>query len=137
MPPVLRAWPDPDFAVQINQELRAYLGELHDAPRTSCLGLVELARAAYAPKARPTPHFFAGRIIVHALSGHALPEAEPAEGADATPIPAGAASPVDPIAFMRSECATQPAELRERVAKLWSKLYGEAMPELRRSDGDS
>ena len=137
LPPVLRAWPDPDFAVQINQELRAYLGELHDAARASCLSIVELTRAAYAPKARPTPHFFAGRIIVHALSGHALPEAQPSPGKDASALPAGAAAIVDPINFMRSECAAKPADLHARVAELWRKLFGETMPEIRRNDGDS
>jgi hypothetical protein len=137
MPPLLRAWPDPDFAVQINQEIRAYLGELHDAPRAACLGLVDLTRAAYGPRARPTPHFFAGRIIVHALAGPALPEAHPGQATDANPMPAGAAAPVDPVKFMRSECAVKPSDLRERVAKLWRTLFGEAMPEINRSDGDS
>jgi hypothetical protein len=137
MPPLLRAWPDPDFAVQINQEIRAYLGELHDAPRAACLGLVDLTRAAYGPRARPTPHFFAGRLIVHALAGNALPDAQPGQGTDANAMPAGAASRVDPVTFMRTECAAKPSDLRERVAKLWRTLYGEAMPEINRSDGDS
>jgi hypothetical protein len=38
---------------------------------------------------------------------------------------------------MRTECATKPSDLRERVAELWRKLYGETMPEIMRSDGDS
>ena len=40
-------------------------------------------------------------------------------------------------AFMRAECTTKHPDLRERMARLWSKLYGESMPEISHTDGDS
>jgi hypothetical protein len=139
LPGFLRAWANPDFAEQINQELRAYLGELHDTPGTACDSVVALTRAAFAPKARLTPHFFAGRIILYGLAGKPLPEAQADAGSSdgLRAVLDGAVSGVAPVAIMRSECAAPRAELRERVATVWRRLYGEPMPTLTRDQDDA
>jgi hypothetical protein len=130
----LRRYSDPEFAVQINQETRAYLGELHDSPQGPCLSLLGLVRAAYFPKARRTPHFFAGRIIVRALGAGTVsapkPDADPAQ----SPGPLDESFPdAEPIGFLRTSCAAPPTSLRAQVAGLWQAFYGEPMPKLVRA----
>lgn len=133
LPAFLRAWGNQDFAAQINHELRAYLGELYDAPQGACFGVVSLARVAFAPKARLTPHFFAGRIIAYGLQGNILPAVEASQGADGLrAVLDSAISGINPVAFMRGECAAAANDRRARVAKLWQQLYGEVMPEVER-----
>lgn len=55
LPSFLLSWDNAGFADQINKELRAYLGELHDSPREPCLSLLALVHAGFSPTARPTP----------------------------------------------------------------------------------
>jgi hypothetical protein len=125
------------FADQINKELRAYLGELRDAPRGPCLSLVGLIRAAYASKARATPHFFAGKIIARSLGAANQVEAKGPGDDRASPGPLDEAFPdIEPAAFLRAQCAAPIPEARARVAKLWREFYEQDMPTLTRADSE-
>jgi hypothetical protein len=138
MPSILQSWPNAGFADQINKELRAYLGELHDSPHEPCLSLAALIRAAYSPKSRPTPHAFAGQIIARGLARDERTVQRPsrqAAPADEAADPLAKAFPeIEPVAFMQAVCAADTDSLRRRSAGLWQDLYHEPMPELRRQE---
>jgi hypothetical protein len=135
LPWFLRIYTNPEFAEQINKEMRAYLGELHDAPNGPCLSLIGLARAAFLPKARRTPHFFAGRIIVRTLDppATAMRGAEDHDGHALGPLDE-AFPDAEPVAFLRTQCTAAASSVREKVERLWRTFYGEEMPALARLD---
>jgi hypothetical protein len=88
-------------------ELRAFLGEVHDAPSPACVTLARVLRNAFGAEARATPHFFAAEALVTAL--------------DAT-------HDGEPTARLGALCAVPDGELRGRVASAWQHLYAEPMP---------
>jgi hypothetical protein len=133
LPAFLHSFGNPAFAVQINQELRAYLGELHDAPAGPCLSLLGLLRASYVAKARPTPHWFAGRLIARTLGADAAALAKlRAADSDSPPAFDEILPDVDVAALARTQCAAAPAAVRDQVALLWRTFYGGEMPPLSR-----
>jgi hypothetical protein len=87
-------------------ELRAFLGEIHDAPAPACVSLALVLRNAFGAGARATPHFYAAQALATAL--------------DATPDAA-------PSARLTLLCALPDGDLRARVASAWQKLYAEPM----------
>lgn len=103
---------DPDFAVKADGELRAYLGELHDAASAPCFSIVQgirQVRGRYTPR---TPHFFAHLLILRRLGGdEAL---------------------ADPVALVHRLCAEPEPALRTRAATLWKDLYGSELVPARR-----
>lgn len=100
---------DPPFAQLAERELRAYLGEMHDAPAPVCLAIVEAVQGIWGPHASRTPHFFARRVILAAL-------------ADKIGVPT--TDGADPIALMDRLCDEPDAAMRERTAAVWQALYG-------------
>jgi hypothetical protein len=92
-------------------ELRAFLGEIHDAPAPACVSLALVLRNAFGAGARATPHFYAAQALATAL--------------DATPD-------ASPTARLSALCALPDADLRTRVASAWQKLYGEPLPQATR-----
>ena len=103
---------DPDFAVKADGELRAYLGEIHDASSAPCFSIVQgirQVRGRYVPR---TPHFFAQFLILGRLGGD--------EGL------------ADPVGLVHRLCAEPEPDLRARAAALWKDLYGSEMVPARR-----
>jgi hypothetical protein len=94
-----------------DKELRAYLGEIHDAPIAACLTIARLMREVHGKHARPTPHAFATMVIVDQL----VPRRDP-----------------EPADRLRILCDTTDRDLRRRVADAWQKLYGTPMPQAQR-----
>jgi hypothetical protein len=88
-------------------ELRAFLGEIHDAPAPPCVTLAGVLRNAFGANARATPHFYAAQTLATALDG--------------TPD-------VAPTTRLSALCALPDADLRARIASAWQKLYAEPMP---------
>jgi len=88
-------------------ELRAYLGELHDAGGSvgsaGCWVIAKMLRGVYGRAARRTPHFYATLTIVRQLD----------------PDPDRA-----PEARLALLCDLPDEELRRRVEAAWQKLYG-------------
>ena len=136
LPPFLRGGDNAFFLDQINRELRAYLGELHDTPRSPCLGLSALLAASYGSKSRSTPHAYVGRILVHTLGKDPkalLPYLIDPGDPDASPPP-GLGNTTDEAAFLRDNCAKPRALLRAEVEILWRALYNAPMPVVSRID---
>src|SRR5262249_5436794 len=89
-----------------DKELRAYLGELHDSELPACAALALTMRLVHGRGARRTPHFYAMATIL----GQLIPE-----------------SGLEPAAAYAGLCARPDAELRQRLADVWQKLYGVPM----------
>ena len=94
------------FVGMADAELRAYLGELHDTGSAACWVVAKMLRGVYGRGARRTPHFFATLTILRQLD----PEPDRA-----------------PAARLALLCDMPDAELRQRVAAAWQKLYGATM----------
>jgi hypothetical protein len=94
-----------------DKELRAILGELHDAPAPACLTLARVMRMVYGKGARATPHHFATLAILGQVDRD--PTREPAQR-------------------LAALCAIDDAELRRRVADAWQNLYRAPMPAAQR-----
>jgi hypothetical protein len=107
------------FIAAADRELRAYLGELHDAPAPACLSLALLLRDVFGRGSRRTPHYYAGQTILGQLN----------------PDPDGDLDG-DPLAHLRVLCTLPDAELRRRVAAAWQKLYNAPLPPGRREAPD-
>jgi hypothetical protein len=90
-----------------DKELHAILGELHDSPLPSCANLAQVMRTVYGRWARSEPHAFATLAILRQL---------------------GANADLDPAKQLSPLCALPDAELRDRIATAWQKLYGAPMP---------
>jgi hypothetical protein len=85
-----------------DSELQAFLGELHDAPVPGCVNLGRMMRTVYGRFARRELHFYATLALLKQLG--ADPEQDPAEQ-------------------LAAVCATPDAQLRNKVAAIWSRLY--------------
>jgi hypothetical protein len=110
---------DLDFAASAERELRAYIGEIHDAAAPACLSVQKIARTAGGARARRTPHFFAGHVLLRALFFAGLPkDAGPAAGA-ALP---GGGEPKEPE-LLEVLCALPDDVLRARAAAAYRRFY--------------
>ena len=115
---VMEALGDDDlqFGVSADGELRAYLGELHDAEAPPCLALGRLARILAGARAPRTPHHYAARVAFkHLHGGEWLTSA------------AAVASAVEQL------CALEDAALRKKAADAWTSIYREPMPVVSRA----
>jgi hypothetical protein len=90
------------FVGLADQELRAYLGELHDSPAPACLSLAKMMRGLYGQGARRNPHFYATWTIVHELDRD--PDRKPND-------------------ILDDLCGLPDGELRQRAATAWENLY--------------
>lgn len=97
----------PDFVKSAELELRAFVAQIADAPVPPCLGTARIARDVRGSRARPTPHFYAGWVLLREMSGE-----DP--GHENTP------------ALLDALCALPDAELRGTAAAAYARLYGEA-----------
>lgn len=105
---------DPRFATLADNELRAYLGELHDGPASPCLALAESVRGVHGEHVGRTPHFFARRVLLARLG-------------------AGLEKPPEtPAALLALLCALSDDELRRRAASVFQALYGTPLVPARR-----
>ena len=100
---------DPPFAQLAEREVRAYLGEMHDADMPVCMAVIEAVQGIWGPHASRTPHFFARRVILASLVAS---------------LGWGVEIDADPIALMNRLCDEPDAALREHVAAAWKELYG-------------
>ncbi len=103
---------DPRFIPLADSELRAYLGELHDAPSSRCLIFQDGIRQVRGRYVAHTPHFFAHYLLLSRL------------GSDENLS--------DPVAVVHRLCAEPDQALQSRVATLWKELYGTDITPLRR-----
>lgn len=110
---VMEALGDDDlqFGVAADGELRAYLGELHDAEAPPCLALGRLARVLAGERASRTPHHYAARVAFKHLQGD-----------DWLTSAAAVAGAVEQL------CALDDAALRKKSADAWTAIYREPMP---------
>lgn len=99
---------DMDFSMQADQEMRAYLGELHDSAAPPCLAVARIGRSAGGAHARRTPHHFAAVTLLKQLTGKA-----PQTRSEFAPL-------IDEL------CALLPADLDQRVEAAWQAFYGTA-----------
>ena len=95
------------FIGMADSEMRAYLGELHDAASPPCITLGKMMRGVYGGYASRTPHFYATVTILRALD------------------PDDDSEPATRLAML---CGLPDAELRRRVAGAWQKLYDYPLP---------
>jgi hypothetical protein len=95
------------FIGMADREMRAYLGELHDAASPPCVSLAKMLRGVHGRAARRTPHFYATVTIMRALD------------------PDDDSEPAVRLAML---CELPEPELRRRVASTWQKLYGTPLP---------
>lgn len=115
---VMEALGDDDlqFGVSTDGELRAYLGELHDAEAPPCLALGRLARILAGARAPRTPHHYAARVAFkHLHGGQWLTSSAAVAGA------------------VEQLCALDDAALRKKAADAWTAIYREPMPVVRRA----
>lgn len=96
---------DPEFARAAERELRAYLGQLHDAASPPCITLARLAVQTGGHRARETPHHFAGMILLETLGSG--PEGLPA--------------------LLEELCGLPEDEVRKRASLVFKTLYGKPL----------
>ncbi len=115
---VMEALGDDDlqFGVAADGELRAYLGELHDAEAPPCLALGRIARILAGARSPRTPHHYAARVVFKHLGG--------GEWLTSTSAVAGAVAQL---------CALDDAALRKKAADAWTAIYREPMPAVSRA----
>ncbi|HEY3448428.1 MAG TPA: hypothetical protein VGK67_18880 [Myxococcales bacterium] len=97
---------DLEFARGAERELRAYLGQLHDAEVPPCLTVTRLAIQAGGAKARATPHHYAGTLLLETLSPTGL------EG-----LPK----------LIEELCTLPEEEVRKKAEAVFKSLYGRPM----------
>lgn len=95
---------DARFAGLAEQELRAYLAEMHDAPSAPCFSILQGIRQVRGRYVALTPHYYAHFLILGRLGG------------DETLA--------NPEELLHRLCAEPEAALRARVADLWKEFYG-------------
>lgn len=105
--PLLRALGtvDASFADAAAEELRAYLGELHDAPVVPCLVIAELSRNASGATAGESPHHFASLVILDRLRKPGQTDAD----------------------LLKASCQQPEAELRAEAEHAYAEWFGQAM----------
>jgi hypothetical protein len=113
-PALFEVMPDSSTAMigMADKELRAILGELHDAALPACVALAAVARNVHGKWARRNPHFFATLVILRQLD------------------PDSDLEPAEQLAML---CAVPDPELRRRLAAAWQTLYGAPMPQAERA----
>ena len=95
------------FIGMADREMRAYLGELHDAESPPCITLGRMMRGVYGGYARRSPHHYATVAILRAL--------DPDDDSE-------------PAIRLGMLCDLPEAELRRRIASAWQKLYDSPLP---------
>ena len=95
------------FIGMADREMRAYMGEMHDAASPPCITLGQMMRGVYGRGASRTPHYYATVTILRALD------------------PDDDSEPATRLAML---CDLPEAELRRRVAVAWQKLYDSPLP---------
>ncbi|MGC4114252.1 MAG: hypothetical protein QM765_06465 [Myxococcales bacterium] len=102
---------DLEFARGAERELRAYLGQLHDAEVPPCITVTRLAIQAGGAKARATPHHYAGTLLLETLSP---------TGIDGLPK------------LIEELCSAPEDEVRKKVEAVYKSLYGTPMKAAKR-----
>lgn len=97
---------DLEFARGAERELRAYLGQLHDAEVPPCITVARLAIQAGGAKARATPHHYAGTLLLETMSP---------TGADGLPK------------LVEELCTAPEEEVRSKAQAVFKSLYGRPM----------
>lgn len=100
---------DVRFGRMSERELRAFIGQLHDAPAAGCFTVLSLAQLARGRNAQSTPHFFAAHALLATLADVDAPRGLSAERV---------------VEVTTSLCALPDAELRARAAAAMVTLYG-------------
>lgn len=100
------------FGKMAERELRAFIGQLHDARPPACLSVVSLAQLARGRHSQSTPHFFAAHALLSTLG-----QLDGERGLDEDQV----------IEVMKTLCGLPDDELRKRAAAASETLYGEPL----------
>lgn len=103
---------DVRFGKMAERELRAFIGQLHDARPPACLSVVSLAQLARGRHSQSTPHFFAAHALLSTLG-----ELDGSRGLDEEQV----------IEVMKALCALPDDQLRKRVEAASEALHGEPL----------